>query len=61
MLSFFPRGVLDEILNLIESVSEDFPSFSCSYSVFINDLLYVVDKCSHYAYADDLLIKILVF
>ena len=32
MLSFFPRGVLDEILNLIESVSEDFPSYSCSYS-----------------------------
>ena len=29
MLSFFPRGVLDEILNLNESVSEDFPS--CSY------------------------------
>ena len=28
MLSFFPRGVLDEILNLIESVSEDFPSYS---------------------------------
>ena len=28
MLSFFPRGVLDENLNLIESVSEDFPSFS---------------------------------
>ena len=27
MLSFFPRGVLDEILNLIESVSEDFPSY----------------------------------
>ena len=27
MLSFFPRGVLDEILNLIESVSEEFPSF----------------------------------
>ena len=23
MLSFFPRGILDEILNLIESVSED--------------------------------------
>ena len=29
VLSFFPRGVLDEILNLIESVSEDFPSYSC--------------------------------
>ena len=28
MLSFFPQGVLDEILNLIESVSEDFPSYS---------------------------------
>ena len=28
MLSFFPRGVLDEILKLIESVSEDFPSYS---------------------------------
>ena len=26
MLSFFPRGVLDELLNLIESVSEGFPS-----------------------------------
>ena len=28
MLSCFPRGVLDEIFNLIESVSEDFPSYS---------------------------------
>ena len=28
MLSFFPRGVLDEILNLIESASEGFPSHS---------------------------------
>ena len=28
MLSFIPRGVLDEILNLIESVSEGFPSYS---------------------------------
>ena len=26
---FFPRGVLDEILNLIESVSEGFPSLFC--------------------------------
>ena len=37
MLSFFPQGVLDEILNLIESVSEDFPSYysnvSASYFV----------------------------
>ena len=32
MLSFFPRGVLDETLNLIESVSEDFLSYSYSFS-----------------------------
>ena len=34
VLSFFPRDVLDEILNLIESVSEDFPSYSCLLSLF---------------------------
>ena len=28
MLSFLPRDVLDEILNLIESVFEGFPSYS---------------------------------
>ena len=28
MLSFFPRDVLDEILNIIESVSEGFPTYS---------------------------------
>ena len=28
MLSFFPQAVLDEILNLIESVSERFPTYS---------------------------------
>ena len=31
VLSFFPRDVLDEILNLIESVSEDFPSYFYRY------------------------------
>ena len=31
MLSFFPRGVLDENLNLIESVPEGFPSYSYSF------------------------------
>ena len=30
VLSFFPRDVLDEILDLIGSVSEDFPSYSLS-------------------------------
>ena len=29
MLSFFPRDVLDVILNLIESVSQGFPTYAC--------------------------------
>ena len=41
VLSFFPRDVLDEILNLIESVSEDFPSYSCSSSTEVTDGLVV--------------------
>ena len=42
MLSFFPRGVLDEILNLMESVSEEFPSYSCP-----GDLLFaLIDQVS---------------
>ena len=32
---FFPRGVLDEILNLIESVSEGFPSYSFMFACTI--------------------------
>ena len=39
VLSFFPRDVLDEILNLIESVSEDFPSYSY-YLNKINNSVY---------------------
>ena len=35
VLSFFPRDVLDEILNLIESVSEDFPSYSSPFSMML--------------------------
>ena len=37
VLSFFPRDVLDEILNLIGSVSEGFPSYSfkiCKLTIF---------------------------
>ena len=33
VLSFFPRDVLDEILNLIGSVSEGFPFNSCEDKV----------------------------
>ena len=43
MLSFFPRDVLDEIWDLIESVSEGCPTYS---SVF--DSLMVIDvKCGY--------------
>ena len=34
VLSFFPRDVLDEIWDLIESVYEGFPSCSCNECVF---------------------------
>ena len=39
MLSFFPRGVLDEILNLIESVSESFPSYSFNSGSVWNNIM----------------------
>ena len=34
---FFPQSVLDEILNLIESVSEGFPSYFCAESPIFGD------------------------
>ena len=40
VLSFFPRDVLDEILNLIESVSEDFSSYS--FTILSNCQYFVV-------------------
>ena len=46
MLSFFPRGVLDEILNLIESVSEGCPSYSWCKRKGLRSF------CSETAYAD---------
>ena len=39
MLSFFLRGVLDEILNLIESVSEVFSSYS-EPSLFFSNYIF---------------------
>ena len=56
MLSFFPRGVLDEILNLIESVSEDFPSYSFMLSLSEDtesDVIKAFNSTS--LYLDDLL------
>ena len=36
MLSFFPRGVLDEIWDIFESVSEGFPSYSSLMHIVIS-------------------------
>ena len=49
VLSFFPRGVLDEILNLIESVSEGFPSYS-----YLHKLLFVFISSSLLPYNNNL-------
>ena len=49
VLSFFPRDVLDEILNLIESVSEDFPSYSLiPYFMYCTLILYSCTVCYIY-------------
>ena len=44
VLSFFPRDVLDEILNLIGSVSEGFPSYFCSKNVIVKRQYKVNEK-----------------
>ena len=56
VLSFFPLDVLDEILDLIESVSEGFLTYSCInvsqvshrfYSVHAANLVAVVGLTKH--------------
>ena len=42
VLSFFPRDVLDEILNLIGSVSVGFPSYSCTTSMEFYKLFFLL-------------------
>ena len=48
VLSFFPRDVLDEILNLIESVSEGFPSYSYTKPASKNIDLDMKDLYNHF-------------
>ena len=54
MLSFFPRGVLDGILYLNESVSEDFPSYSYIILKMVgqydtmSDLIALIGQCDLY-------------
>ena len=47
VLSFFPRDVLDEILNLIESVSEDFPSYSSISNMLRFLIILMIIHCSN--------------
>ena len=44
VLSLFLRDVLDEILDLIESVSEGFPTYSCSLVVIVLHLMREISK-----------------
>ena len=53
VLSFFPRDVLDEILNLIGSVSEGFPSyFYIKHEIFLSRVGYI-NRCSSNLYKTD--------
>ena len=45
VLSFFPRDVLDEIWDLIESVSEGFPTYSCLWIGSVRYGLNVIIWC----------------
>ena len=52
--SFFPRDVLDEILNLIESVSGDFPSYSFTVKHILIDCIDFLQTRNKYYRANDL-------
>ena len=58
MLSFFPRDVLDEILILIESVSEGFPSYS--WERFIRQCYIPNIKALGLAVSEEMLFKAIV-
>ena len=48
VLSFFPRDVLDEILNLIGSVSEGFPSYYCYIEIKFLKRVYIKHNMSEF-------------
>ena len=53
VLSFFPRDVLDEILNLIESVSEDFLT-TLTTVIFSPSVLRLLKKISYMLSSTDI-------
>ena len=52
VLSFFPLDVLDEIWDLIESVSEGFLTYSCKYKIVLSTA-YPLFKLTHAKSFDD--------
>ena len=42
VLSFFPLDILDEIWDLIESVSEGFLTYSCLGNMFLSPFIYLL-------------------
>ena len=48
MLFFFPRDVLDGVLNLIESVSEGFPSYSLYIACNDRNAFFTSDAVRNY-------------
>ena len=66
MLSFFPLDVLDEIWDLIESVSEGFLTFSSNYTflscIFVKSNLYFLSEtCIFNARKNILLLKFIYY
>ena len=51
MLSFFPRNVLDEIWDLIESVSDGFPTYSQYFLSVFTCMVSTAFCYTDYAYA----------
>ena len=59
VLSFFPRDVLDEILNLIGSVSEGFPSYSLFTAILPNDGNVYSQSYAYFIYTSNLYLSTL--
>ena len=53
LLSFFTRDALDEILNLIESVSEGFPTYSWRHDMgfpFLRLIVHSITLVNYFSY-----------
>ena len=61
MLSFFPRDVLDEIWDLIESVSEGFPTYSFKIlSGYVKVMVYKYYNLKRFDFSVTLALKLFI-